>query len=327
MKKVGKFCLVMIVTVLYICFVFPAAKAQTAVVQSEDMHQEVTFGTSIVNGCHSLDGAVPVMGTQQLVTNMEAAFVYDINTDTVMYAFNADVQMYPASLVKIMTALIAIEKGNLDEVIEVRQGVLSQVPQGAVSADLVDGEMISLENLLYCMMVGGANDAAAVIADHISGSQDVFVAEMNRCAEELGCKATVFKNAHGLHDPEQFTSARDIAKILNYALQNPEFEEIYSTVFYDIPATNMSESRYLASSNYLMNNLADLQIYYDGRVTGGRTGVTDDGKRCLAATAQSGGRKLLSVVMSKQVFVFSIIVGILYFIFLCSFIPEKSILL
>lgn len=303
MKKVGKFCLIMIVTVLYICSMFSSVNAQPADSQGTDLPKEDTIDVSIANGCHSLDGTVPVMGTQQLVPNMEAAFVYDIGADTVMYAFNADVQMHPASLVKIMTALLAVERGTLSDIVEVKKSVLSQVQAGAVSADLVDGEKISLKDLLYCMMVRGANDAAAVIADHISGSQDAFVSEMNLFAAELGCTSTTFKNAHGLHDPEQFTTARDAAKILNRALKNPEFEEIYSTVFYDVPATNMSESRHLASSNYLMNNLVDLQIYYDSRVTGGRTGVTDDGKRCLAAVAESKGRKLISIVMgSKSVY-------------------------
>ena len=259
--------------------------------------------TCVTDGCHSLDGMVPVMGTQQLIPNMEAAVLFDVDTETLMYAFNADVPMPPASLVKIMTALIAVEKGKLSDIVEVKQSVISKVPDDAVSLDLLDGEKITLENLLYGMMVGGANDAAAVIADHISGSQEAFVAEMNRYAAELGCKSTKFTNPHGLHAEDQVTTARDVAKILFHALKNPTFEKFFSAVYYTIPATNLSGEHGLASSNYLMNNTSDQVNYYDGRVTGGRTGVADDGTRCLAAVAQSKGRKLISIVMgSKSVY-------------------------
>ena len=108
--------------------------------------------TCVTDGCHSLDGMVPVMGTQQLIPNMEAAVLFDVDTETLMYAFNADVPMPPASLVKIMTALIAVEKGKLSDIVEVKQSVISKVPDDAVSLDLLDGEKITLENLLYGMM-------------------------------------------------------------------------------------------------------------------------------------------------------------------------------
>ena len=300
MKNLRRACLVLCFICLLSIFIQPIA-ADQAVGNTADVVQE--SDVSITNGCHSLDGIVPVMGTQQLIPNMEAAVLFDVDTETIMYAFNADVQMPPASLVKIMTALLAIEKGNLSDIVEVKKSVTSTVQGDAISADLQDGEKITLENLIYCMMVKGANDAAAVIADHISGNQDAFVAEMNRYAVEIGCKATKFSNPHGLHADDQLTTARDIAKILFQATKNPKFEEFFSTVFYTVPATNLSEARYLASSNYLMNNTSDQVNYYDGRVTGGRTGVADDGKRCLAATAQSRGRKLISVVMgSKSVY-------------------------
>lgn len=300
MKKVGRVCIIVYLICLLVNLLCPIVNAQTTE-YAESTNQELDV--SVTNGCHSLDAVVPVMGTQQLIPNMEAAVLFDVDAETLMYAFNADVQMPPASFVKIMTALLAIEKGNLTDIVEVKRSVTSTVQGDAVSADLLDGEKITLENLIYCMMVKGANDAAAVIADHVSGSQDAFVAEMNRYAAEFGCKATKFTNPHGLHADDQVTTARDVAKILFHAIKNPKFIEFFSTVFYTVPATNLSESRYLASSNYLMNNTSDQVNYYDGRVTGGRTGVADDGKRCLAATAQSGGRKLISVVMgSKSVY-------------------------
>lgn len=243
-----------------------------------------------------------ILGSSQLITNAQAAVLYEYKTDTFMYAWNADNRVSPSSLVKILTALLAVQKGKMDDVICVAQDVLSTVSYDAVSADLLDGELLTLEQLLYCMMVGSANDAAAVIADHICGSQEAFVKEMNDFAVSIGCTGTTFTNVHGLHDENQYTTARDITLILAAAMENEIFRTIFSTALYTVPATNLSEERVLSSSNYLINT-DEFDIYYDPRVTGGRTGIAENGDRCLAATAEENGLHVISVIIgSKSVY-------------------------
>lgn len=254
---------------------------------------------TVTAGSHSIDAAVPYLGTAQVTDNVQAAFLYEVNSDTLMYSNNADTQTYPSSLVKIMTALLAVQNGNLDDVIIVTESALSSVPYYAASADLKAGEQLPLRDLLYCMMVGSANDAAAVIAEYIGGSQSDFVALMNQQARELGCTATQFVNCHGLHDEQQYTTVRDMARILCAAIKNENFVTFFSAINYVVPATNMSGERELSSGNYLMNT-ENLQIYYDERVTGGRTGIADDGTRCLASCAEKNGMQLICIVIGSE---------------------------
>lgn len=254
--------------------------------------------SAVASGSYSLDALQPLLGTDKLVDNTRSAIVYEANSQTLMYAWNPDVQMYPASLVKIMTALLAIEHAELSAVVTVTQSAVSSVPGDAVSMKLAAGEMLSLEDLLYGLLLGSANDAAAAIAEHISGSQSAFVAEMNQIAQELGCTATHFTNVHGLHDDNQHTTARDSAKVLDAALKNPIFKTIFTANEYVVPATNMSLERKLTSGNSMKDSSS--KLYYDPRVIGGRTGVTQDGRRCLATAAESNGMLVISVVMGAE---------------------------
>ena len=178
---------------------------------------------SSMNGCHGFDANVTYLGNGKITDNIGAALLYEVNSDTLMYTHNPDAMMYPSSLVKILTALIAVEKGNLDDVVVASQEVLGTIPYYAASAELKPGEKLTLSDLLYCMMVGSANDAAAVIATHISGNQAQFVQDMNNYAKALGCTGTNFVNVHGLHDENQYTTARDMGRILTAAVENDVF--------------------------------------------------------------------------------------------------------
>lgn len=254
---------------------------------------------SVINGCNTLDGSVALLGSEQIIENADSVLLYETSTDTLMYAYNADAQAYPASLVKILTALITIEQASLTDAVIVRSDVLDTVPEDAVDADLEADEVLSVEDLLYCMMVGSANDAAAVLADYVLGSQQAFVEEMNRYAQELGCVNTNFTNVHGLHDDEQYTTARDICRILALALKNEAFRTIFGTIEYSLPATNIHPARILSSGNYLMN-VDDVEIYYDSRVTGSRTGETTDRTRCIASVAENEDLTLISIVLGAK---------------------------
>ena len=292
MKKTKAICL--FVSVIYIVSMLLCP------VYAQNEGVDYLSDPSVYNGTHSVDAALSVLGDRKITDNVKSAFVYETSTDTLMYSYNPDTKMYPSSLVKILTAYIALEKGDLSEVITVKAEVLDTVPIDAVSSELLPGEMISLENLLYCMMVDSANDAAAVIADHISGSQKAFVEEMNLYASEVGCTATNFVNVHGLHHEDQYTTARDMCRILSTAIKNESFVKIFSTVNYTVPATNLSAERIMTTGNYMMSKPDGMEIYYDSRVTGGRTGVAQDGGRCLAVCAKNDDMRLISIVMGSE---------------------------
>lgn len=253
---------------------------------------------SVESGSHSLDAAYPLLGSEQAVENMYAAIMYERSGDTLMYAWNPDAAVHPASLVKIITAMLVIEACALDQVVTVSQEALSSVPYDAVSCDLVADEVMTVQDLLYCMMVASANDAAAVLAQYCAGSQEAFVGKMNAAAAALGCSATNFVNPHGIHHDQQYTTARDIAKILNAALELETFRNVFGTVEYTVPATNKSEARELKTGNYLISG--EVEIYYDSRVTGGRTGVATDRTNCIASSAEQNGLSLITVVLGSE---------------------------
>ena len=260
---------------------------------------EATVDASVESGCNTIDAKVPLLGNQQLINNSTAVVLYETNTDTLMYAYNADTQVPPSSLLKILTALIAIELGSMTDAVTVRQEVLDTLPADAAVVELLVDEVVTVQDLLYCMMVSSGNDAAVVLADHIMGSQQAFVDEMNRRAAEYGCTDTNFTNVHGLHDNAQHTTARDVAKILAAAVQNQLFCEIFGARYYSVPATNKSAERHLATQNYLMNN-DDVVIHYDERVTGSRTAVANDRSRSIASVAKVNDMQLISVVIGAK---------------------------
>lgn len=274
--------------IVFSCFPF-SVSAQS--VSAEDVQ-------ATISSCHSLDANTALLGETQLVDNVKSAVLFEATSQTLMYAWNADAQVYPASLVKILTAMIAVEKGDLSDTVIVSESAVSAVPYDAVSVELQPGEQLTLEDLLYCLLVGSANDAAVVIAEHISGSHSAFVQEMNSYASALGCTGTNFTNAHGLHDEAQYTTARDAARILHKAIQNDTFKSVFTATKFTVPATNKAEERSLESGNFLRDTSS--KLYYDARVIGGRTGVTEDGRRCLAAAAESNGMLLISVVMGAE---------------------------
>ena len=287
MKKFRLFCLVLAWIAVFSC-VTPAASATTGQVPDQ----------SVTSGCHSVDAAQPLSGEGRLAATAKAVIVYERNSDTMLYNWNPDQRISPSSMVKLMTALIALEKGNLQDKVVVTKRALSYWQIGSVSANLVAGEELTLEALLYCMMTASANDAAAVIAEHIGSNQEDFIAMMNQRAAELGCRDTNFTNSHGLDDENSYTTARDICRIADYALDNETFRTLFSAKSYTIPATNKSEERIVHTTNYMMDKEV-VAKYYDERITGGKTGADDSG-RCLAATASGGGMELLTIVMGAQ---------------------------
>lgn len=258
-----------------------------------------TFATAgepaVSNGCHSVDASMTLSEEEKMVETAKAAVLYELNSGTMLYTWNPDGKIYPTSMVKMMTTLVALENGNLDEMVTVTRSVLNQVPIGILGMDLKAGEEIPLEDLLYGIMVASATDAAVVVAVHVGGSIDAFLQMMNDKAAELGCQGTHYGNVHGLHDEETYTTARDICRITEAALENETFRTMFQTATYTVPETNKRPERELITTNHMMN-VRNKKYYYE-LVTGGKTGATDQGGRCLTLTAEKDGMELLCVLM------------------------------
>lgn len=285
MRKFCSFCLLMLIVALLAGAAMPAAAEDVSI--------------SVTSGCNTLDAGIPLKSGEQLLETAKAVILYELDSQTLVYAWNPDEQVDPSGMNKIMTALLALELGDPQAVVTVTKDALNSVEIGSVSAGLKAEEQITLKDLLYCMMVGSANDAAAVIAEHIGGDQESFVTLMNQRAQELGCSNTCFMNPTGLSEEGQYSTARDLAKITAAALEIELFTELFSAADYTVSATNKSEEKKIVTTNYLMSK-ETVRNQYDERVTGGKTGALSTTDRSLICTAESGGSRYLSVVMSAQ---------------------------
>ena len=255
---------------------------------------------SVEYGSRTLDAKKPLTDEDDYKGQVKAALLYDLGSDTLVFAQNIDEKLYPASLTKVMTALLTIEmQSDLDAVATVTAEALKGQDPGGSNVALKVGEEMSVRNLLYCLMVKSGNDAASTLAIHNSGTVEAFVEAMNQKAAELGCTGTHFANPHGLHDDEHYTTARDMAKITAAAMEHPFFEEIFTTTEYTVPATNLSDARELATTNYLIRSNG-YPVVVDTRVLGGKTGNTSKAGRCLVALSEKNGTRLLSVVLGAK---------------------------
>lgn len=319
MKKVRICCLLLCLVLALQCAVAPVRATEAEGTTSDttesttvpettgvpyEIPEIVTGNAAIANGCVSVDGQQPLATDSSIARTAKAAFLYDMTTDTVIYAKNPDEKLYPASLTKVMTALIALERASLDEIATVSINAVADMDPEATLAYLVPGEEMSMLDLLYCLLVESANDAGAVIAEHVAGSHEAFAELMNQKAAQLGCTGTHFTNAHGLHDENHYSTARDMAKIMMAALEHSAFVEIYATARYVVPATNLRDERVLNSTNYLIAN-QDIDFYYEPLITGGKTGYTSAAGRCLVSTAEreDSDMKLLCVILGAEEYI------------------------
>lgn len=229
----------------------------------------------------------------------KAALLVDRKSDRVIYSAHADEKMYPASLTKMMTALLAFEKGNLADVLTTTDTALADITYLHSRIDLKSGEQMSLENMLTALLVSSANDAANVIAEYISGDIPSFVELMNTRAKELGMENTHFANPHGFHDDNHYTTANDLAKLAREVLKNQKFCEIVKIKTAKLPATNISKERTISSTNHLISRYRNTFHYYP-YATGVKTGSTTEAGNCLVATAEKNGMSLLSVVLGCE---------------------------
>lgn len=230
----------------------------------------------------------------------KAAALVDMDTGALIFSQNASERLYPASLTKIMTAMLTIKHGRLtDKVTASENAVTEGMSIYGSSQDIQAGETMTVENLLYATLVSSANEACNILAEYVAGSIDKFVELMNREAKSLGCENTHFANPHGLHDENHYTCAEDLAKITYAAMQYSDFAKICNTKSILLPATNMSEARQLYTTNYLISN-ETVGGYYYPNACGVKTGFTTPAGYCLVSTADNGKMHVLGVILGAE---------------------------
>ena len=231
---------------------------------------------------------------QKLDILSETAILIDNKTGKTIYSKNENKKMYPASTTKVLTAIIAIENGNLNDITTVSNNAISLIPYGYSAAYFSEGETISVRSLLETLLVHSANDAANVLAEYISGSIDAFVDLMNKKANELGCTNTHFVNTNGIHNEDHYSTASDLAIIAKYCMQNPTFRNIVSMKSCTIPATNKYGLRIYTNTN---DSIIEKSKYYRKDVVGIKTGYTSEAKNCIISAAKKGDTELIAVLL------------------------------
>ncbi|MCV4230151.1 D-alanyl-D-alanine carboxypeptidase [Virgibacillus sp. LDC1] len=233
--------------------------------------------------------AVPVHADHENgpTNHAQAAALIDVTSGRVLYSKNGDERLRIASLTKIMTAIVAIEHGKLDDRVKISKNAFAK--EGS-SLFLKLGEEMTLENLLYGLMLRSGNDAATAIAEHVGGTEEGFVLLMNEKAAGLGLTNSHFMNPHGLDHDEHYSSANDVAKLTAYALKNPVFSEIVKTPTKKAPNPN-------EAWDYKWDNKNKMLRFYEG-ADGVKTGYTKKAFRCLVSSATRNGQQIAAVTLN-----------------------------
>jgi D-alanyl-D-alanine carboxypeptidase len=230
-----------------------------------------------------------------------SAGLFDMNGENTIYAKDIFTRRSPASVTKIMTALVTLKYGNLDDLVTVTD-IVTDIEYGSSVCDIQEGDILSLRQLLYGMMVASGNDAAMMIAQYIGGSVEGFVQMMNEEAAAIGATSTHFMNPHGLTDPDHYTTVYDIYLIMNEALKYDTFQDIISRKNYyaEYSRTDGTSTAVTwESTNHYFTNEAEAPD--DVVVYGGKTGTTDDAGACLALMAKDlYGNPYLSIILHSD---------------------------
>jgi len=228
----------------------------------------------------------------------EAAILIDAESGRVIFEKNCDEVLYPASTTKMMTAILVLENLQLDTVVVAsRQAVLS-IPAGGSNMGLVEGEQLTVEQLLYGVLIASANEACNVLAEYMCGDTDEFVVLMNKKAAELGMTNTKYLNTHGLHVPEHHSTARDLAILAQYAMQNKKFRDMVATSEYLIePTEKYPQERRMYNTNYLISSKQNASYYYP-KAIGIKTGYTSQAGNCLVSAATHAGTEFIAVTLN-----------------------------
>lgn len=237
--------------------------------------------------------------TDEPIVNAPVALLMDAGTGKILYEKNASEKRYPASTTKIMTAILALEHCNLTDIATVSYNAIFTVPVGYSNANLQLDEQLTIEQLLYVLLIPSANDAANVLAEHIAGSVESFASMMNTKAIEIGCKNTHFVNANGVHNEDHYSTAYDLALMGQYAMKNETFRKLAMQTRYTLPITNKyeKEDRIFNTTNKLVNPKSGQ--YYKS-ATGIKTGYTVAAKNCIVSSAKQGDMEIITVILGAE---------------------------
>ena len=239
---------------------------------------------------------------KDIFDDIEAPNLLLAQTDTgkILYERQADKKIYPASTTKLMTAILVVENCELDEIVTVSENAVKSVPPDYVTANLQVGEELTVNDLMYVMLIPSANDAANVLAEHVGGSIESFATMMNTRAKELGCTGTNFTNPSGLQDKNHYTTTKDLFLIAQEAISKSFIKKIIGTTTYTLNNTNQytGTKRTFTTTNYMKQK--SLSKYYCDYCIGGKTGYTGDAKNCVVEYAQKDGMELTAIVMGEN---------------------------
>lgn len=221
----------------------------------------------------------------------------DASTGSVLFSKNGDSRFYPASITKLMTALLAAEKCSLNDTVTFSKTATTNLESGAVTLGLVEGDKLIVEQCLYGLLLKSANEVANGLAEHVSGSVSSFSALMNARAKELGCTGTNFANPNGLNNSNHYTTPHDMALIARAAFQNETVRKVSSTLSYQIPATKKASARTISMGHKMLYS-GDSR-YYPG-IIGGKTGYTSLAGNTLVTCVERDGSRLIAVIMKSK---------------------------
>ncbi len=233
--------------------------------------------------------AGPAIGAQ-------SAILLEVNTGVILYAKNIDEKQFPASTTKLMTCLLAAENCKMDEIVTFSHDAVFSIEPGSSNIGIDAREAMPMEECLYGILVGSANEVANAVAEHVAGSMDDFAKMMNERAAELGCANTHFVNAHGLFNENHYTSARDLALIAKAFFQNELLSKLGNTSSHHFEATDTQPDDFIQRNKH---KLITGEIPYEG-IKGGKTGYTDDSRQTLVTCAEQNGMKLICVIMKEE---------------------------
>lgn len=273
----------------------------TTATDTTDAAEQQTETTDSTEQPQNQTSSIAEDGTIQMPTidvDAKASLLVNAETGQIIHADNENERLYPASCTKIMTALLVLETCSLDDVVTMQEEDFIDVNNGASNAGLKTGEEITIENLLYCLMLPSGNEAANALARTVAGSVDEFVQMMNDRAKELGCVNTHFANPNGLHNDDHYSSAYDLYLIAQQAMQNSTFATVVNTAQKKLPATNKNDERIIYTTNQLILSSYS-SIYYDN-CYGIKTGHTSQAGYCLVSYAQQSGYTYYSVVLGAE---------------------------
>lgn len=245
----------------------------------------------------STQSAVSAADISQPEVAAEGAVLLNAATGEVLYGKNQDQQFYPASITKVMTALVVLEHCNLNETVTFSETATTNLESGAVALGVSAGDQLTVEQSLYGLLLKSANEIGNGLAEHVSGSVSAFADLMNAKAKELGCKNTHFANPHGLNNENHKTTPYDMALILRAAVANDTFRKIDTTTSYQFPAIKNAAARTITMGHKMMYKTDSR--YYEG-IIGGKTGYTSKAGNTLVTAVERDGVRLIAVVMKAK---------------------------